>query len=768
MMGLRRRYTARVFGLMTCLCAWAAPVPRHMLRVDAALTESSARPPREIGDAFTAARMKEAGLPPGAPGGVYLAQEYRTGHNGVTHLVYRQRFQGIDIYGAEWRVNVDIDGRVLNAGGQLYAAPDGRPASAARLPELARAALTAVNPELARSAGVQRAGMTARGDARFVTPDGAGEITGRPVWIAFRGRLQPAWNFVVTDSDGISSFDTVIDSTSEALMAKRPMTMFQATPRGAVFTGISPQPPVSPGVPSTTEPPYVQRAVVPFTGSPTASPKGWVTGNETAGNNTIAGTNPAGTRFLPNPGTARAASLDFQFPLQLGLEAPVTTLYADAVTTNLFYWVNRTHDLFYDLGFNEAAGNYQQVNHTGAGTGGDPMFAYSQFGVQALTGAASLNNAFYTTRDTGDGAPAMIAMYLVAVDGSWADGSLAADVILHEYTHGVTLRLIPTINAGFQGQAMNEGFSDFWALEFLTPEGAPVDGVYPIAEYWYRAFGTGLRARPFTTNLEVNPLTYADLGRAITIPEIHEDGVIWVQALWEVRAALIRQFGETEGRRRLRRIVMDGMKLSPPAPSMVDMRDAILIAERTDYKGESQAQIWEAFARRGLGVLAYSPGPDTIQVVASKDNPSNTGLIGLQTELPTIGEPLRITVFDGNATSDTVTVDVTSSTGDLENVVLHREGLIYNGTLFTTATGPARKASGSLSLVRGDFITVYYNDPNTGAGGKLVEKTVEARNNYVAAIDSPAPLNFPNESATGLRFGPASTYLRATLPFALM
>lgn len=51
-------------------------------------------------------------------------------------------------------------------------------------------------------------------------------------------------------------------------------------------------------------------------------------------------------------------------------------------------------------------------------------------------------------------------------------------------------------------------------------------------------------------------------------------------ALWEVRANLIRQFGDREGRQRLRQIVLDGMKLAPPSPSMVDLRDAILLADR--------------------------------------------------------------------------------------------------------------------------------------------------------------------------------------------
>ena len=751
-----RRWTAVL--AITIGSAWAAPVPRHLIRSNGALTESSAGSPREIGDQFTAAQMEAPGL--------YLAKEYKTDHNGVTHLVYRQRFQGLAIHQAEWRVNIDREGRVINAGGNLYQTPIGSPANASRLAEAALAALTAVNPILARESILRRSGMTARGDARFVA-DRMGEVTGRAVWYPIRGVLQPAWNFVVTDGDGITVYDTVIDAASEAVLAKEPLTMFQNAPRGSVYTGISPQPAVKPGVQSNLEPPYAQRVVVPLTGSPAASPKGWISGNETAGNNTIAGANLPGTMFLTSPLTAKSPTLNFDFPLQLGGDAPVTTLFQDAVTTNLFYWVNRAHDLFHDIGFNEAAGNYQTQNFSGAGVSGDPMLAYSQYGAQSLNGFASFNNAFFSTRNTADGGPAMIAMFLTSNNGVWTDGSLSADVILHEYAHGVTFRLVPTMNTGFQGGAMHEAFSDFWALEFLTPEGAPVDGSFPTGEYWSRSFGTGIRSRPYSTNKEINPLTYADLGRAASAPAIHNDGGIWVMALWEIRANLIRQFGETEGRRRLRRIVIDGMKMAPPAPSMVDMRDAILLAERVDYKGESQAQMWEAFAKRGLGVLAYSPNSDTIQVTASFDKPSNTGVIGLQTESPIRGQALRITVYDGNYAAESMPVDVTASSGDVERVILRREGMAYSGTLFTTTAGPARQRSGSLSLIQGDYVTVYYNDENTGAGSKLIEKSVLNIPDFRFVFSpTPPPFTFPNETATGFRVAPGGSSLRVPLPFS--
>src|SRR5258707_11632694 len=81
--------------------------------------------------------------------------------------------------------------------------------------------------------------------------------------------------------------------------------------------------------------------------------------------------------FLFTPITAKAANGDFSFPLQLGAGVPNPINYADAASTNLFYWINRAHDLHYLSGFDEAAGNFQQDNFGRGGAGGDPMYAYT-------------------------------------------------------------------------------------------------------------------------------------------------------------------------------------------------------------------------------------------------------------------------------------------------------------------------------------------------------------------------------------------------------
>jgi hypothetical protein len=63
-----------------------------------------------------------------------------------------------------------------------------------------------------------------------------------------------------------------------------------------------------------------------------------------------------------------AVAVNFNFPVLLGPTAPNPLAFTDAANVNLFYWINRAHDLFYTYGFNEAAGNFQ-ANNYGRGGG---------------------------------------------------------------------------------------------------------------------------------------------------------------------------------------------------------------------------------------------------------------------------------------------------------------------------------------------------------------------------------------------------------------
>ena len=146
---------------------------------------------------------------------------------------------------------------------------------------------------------------------------------------------------------------------------------------------------------------------------PVASPYGWhdidgVPGEEftyTRGNNVIAqedknGNNGSGARAEGGP------TLTFDFPFNLPQHP---NNFTDGAITNLFYMNNMMHDIAFRYGFDEASGNFQIKNYTGAPGQGDYVFADAQDG-------SGINNANFATPPDG-GAPRM-QMYLWSAPGS--------------------------------------------------------------------------------------------------------------------------------------------------------------------------------------------------------------------------------------------------------------------------------------------------------------------------------------------------------------
>lgn len=767
----------RIYALTLALAAIAAGdslaqdrFPRHVFSTDGgALTERSAAPKQEIAARYVQDQALAAGLALEDAAGLYLVKTYRTEHNGVQHFLYRQQFDGIDVWSSDFTVNIDADGRVINAGGQLFP----RPAQGLAAPGI-DSAVRSLDRALVRlhskRAGTYKPARETRDPLlrtfQFLGAGASKEaIDGDPMWYPVNGVLRPVWMFYIQDDNGVDRWAAPVDSESGFVLPKQNLTWFQ---QARVFEKGNPQPNTAPGTVSSAIRPYIDRTLQPLKGDANASPKGWVIGNVTAGNNVVAAPNPNGITFNPAslPIAADANGM-FDFPLQLGPGLPNPALFPQAEVTNLFYWTNLAHDSFYSIGFDEQAGAYQADNFGRGGVDGDPMYAFSQFGSQA-NGFAALNNAFYTTtRSNEDGSQGSINMY-VGGSGTYrvfADGSYDAEVITHEYTHGVSTRLIRGLGTQ-QGGSMGEAWSDFYSLEFTLPMGVPASGTYTEGDYLFQNFGVGIRTRPYTTDMKLNPLTFAQFGSVTSYPEVHADGEIWVEALWDVRANLIEQFGEKEGRRRVRTIVLDGMKLSPPSPTMIDMRDAILLADQTGFKGASQTQIWKAFAKRGMGALAYSIDPNSTFIAPSFDMPSPHGQLRFYQDEQLTGETLRIILQDTNLTGSNVMVQVASSSGDLEDVLLRKVGGIYYGTISTT-TGNTRQRNNIVTAIPGDYIDVYYNDADAGNGsGTQTSASIYVRQNYTQVIYSSTFQRYTfNQERALYGFPSADNAISVELPF---
>ena len=85
-------------------------------------------------------------------------------------------------------------------------------------------------------------------------------------------------------------------------------------------------------------------------------------------------------------------------------------------------------------------------------------------------------------------------------------------------------------------------------------------------------------------------------------------------------------------------LVTDGMRLSPPEPSMLDMRNAILSADQADFGGANEADIWEVFRARGMGYFAgVVDGDDTDPIEDFTPTPVDGGPTGTVTGVVTAG-----------------------------------------------------------------------------------------------------------------------------------
>ncbi len=216
------------------------------------------------------------------------------------------------------------------------------------------------------------------------------------------------------------------------------------------------------------------------------------------------------------------------------------------------------------------------------------------------------------------------------------DSSFDNGIIIHEYGHGVSSRLTggPANSRSLdaiQSGAMGEGWSDWWALMLTQNANDTQMGAFPIGTYVLSqaADGEGLRRFPYSYDMTVNPLTYADFDESqadVPCPagcsEVHNGGEIWASALWDLNWLLINGDGMripaqgfdadlyrgTGGNNVALQLVLDALKLQPSNPTFVEGRDALLAADLALTGGANQLAIWTTFSRRGIGFSADDGG----------------------------------------------------------------------------------------------------------------------------------------------------------------
>ena len=222
----------------------------------------------------------------------------------------------------------------------------------------------------------------------------------------------------------------------------------------------------------------------------------------------------------------------------------------------------------------------------------------------------------------GAGSPVNVSLFPVP----FTDGDLDNGVICHEYTHGISNRLTggpSTTSCLFNAEQMGEGWSDYISLMTITDwskahknDGAKPKGIgtYVLNE---PTSGPGIREFPYSTDMTINPHTYADV--ATSGGEPHNIGEIWTTVLWDMTWNIIETDGINKdifnangegGNSVAYKLVIEGLKLQPCSPGFIDGRDAILKADTLLYNGRHSCAIWNAFARRGMGVGASEGSSD--------------------------------------------------------------------------------------------------------------------------------------------------------------
>lgn len=226
------------------------------------------------------------------------------------------------------------------------------------------------------------------------------------------------------------------------------------------------------------------------------------------------------------------------------------------------------------------------------------------------------------------------------------DGALDTSVAAHEWGHVLSNRLISNGNGlnSNQSGGLGEGWGDFSAMmvgvradDLQSPHGANWAGAYINGGFAMEGtanFYFGTRRVPYSVDMTKDPLTFKHIANGTPLPdgvaisfgedggsnaEVHNTGEVWATMLWESYVSLLRAYPFSDAQARMKRYLVASLKLTPPDPTLLEARDAVLAAafaaDEKDY-----LLFWSAFARRGAGVGAVGPAKDSTTNLGVKES----------------------------------------------------------------------------------------------------------------------------------------------------
>jgi len=490
--------------------------------------------------------------------------------DGGWHVRFTQTADELEVFDGRANVNLRADGSIRSVGSRLYSGVAIGTTAALEAVDAVRLAVRDVYPRVHFSEEVLAADADG---ARLTVFDAEGfgfPPKARLVLFPEADGVRLAWEVEVAEPTLYTSYRVVLDAVDGSLLFRENTTDYA---EARYLNANAPEPETEEFEPEQ----HVLATIPSITGE---SPIGWISGDGTIleGNNAV-----SHLGFRLDPGLSDpAGSYDY----------PYNTTRAALV--NAWWWANDAHDRYYDLGFTEAAQNFQQDNFGHGGNPGDPM-QVTHYGAgpryEAWYSSGTINFLWNDCRFCGDhdGIPEAPEYGTI---GERALG-FCRDLVYHEYTHGVSRRMIGYgCLTGIQSSALGEGWGDLLPASFF--------GIPSSFKYYYEGTGIGRDAR--------HDLTYDDLCRAARVGcEEHADGMIWAGTLWDLRESM-RALDPVDGLQKFHRIVIEGLASTVCPPTMLDALDGLLDADDTLYGKAHEKMIRNVFASRGMGRNASSTG----------------------------------------------------------------------------------------------------------------------------------------------------------------
>ncbi|HEU4946199.1 MAG TPA: M4 family metallopeptidase [Kribbella sp.] len=215
-----------------------------------------------------------------------------------------------------------------------------------------------------------------------------------------------------------------------------------------------------------------------------------------------------------------------------------------------YYQVNQTQEYIHQLGFTDVNNESQD------------------FQINTYKG----DNSFYDPSKD-----------VITMGEGGVDDAEDAEVIWHEYGHAIQDDVVPGFGETLEAGSIGEGFGDYWAVTMSVPVSKNFN--LPCVMDW--------DATSYTSTVP-HCLRRTDTGKTTDdiVGEVHADGEIWSNALWDVHGAL--------GRDKANQVILESTFLYAPDTSFADAARATVQTARQLYGKAAADRVTQAFQARKI------------------------------------------------------------------------------------------------------------------------------------------------------------------------